>query len=315
MKSNLIESIFNNPINEQSFEISEKNEFNLNFDTEYKNENETGDSSNEDFLMRVYYIIDKDYNKPFSNSHNLPKEEPNTEPNSKQKFMNTKRKRTKVQNNMNTEEQNIFENKDDVQNVIIPDKKVGRRIKGKNYKEDAKHTKMSDDNIIRKIKTSIFDYILKKLNNSIKFKSGKFRSLNKEWKERLKKKEQMELLNKTIFEIYTMTKMNKVGEKKGNNEKLIEKIYEENKELETISILSKKFQEILNEVREEKTLDSFLEKIKEKEIKNEKKYKNKIKDDFDIELYMDKIRKLLLGYEEWFQKKKGRNTKKIYIEI
>ena len=312
MKSNLIESIFNNPINEQSFEISEKNEFNLNFDTEYKNENETGDSSNEDFLMRVYYIIDKDYNKPFSNSYNLSKEEPNTEPNSKQKFMNTKRKRTKVQNNMNTEEQNI---KDDVQNVIIPNKKVGRRIKGKNYKEDAKHTKMSDDNIIRKIKTSIFDYILKKLNNSIKFKSGKFRSLNKEWKERLKKKEQMELLNKTIFEIYTMTKMNKVGEKKGNNEKLIEKIYEENKELETISILSKTFQEILNEVREEKTLDSFLEKIKEKEIKNEKKYKNKIKNDFDIELYMDKIRKLLLGYEEWFQNKKGRNTKKIYIEI
>ena len=312
MKSNLIESIFNNPINEQSFEISEKNEFNLNFDTEYKNENETGDSSNEDFLMRVYYIIDKDYNKPFSNSHNLPKEEPNTEPSSKQKFMNTKRKRTKVQNNMNTEEQNI---KDDVQNVIKPDKKVGRRIKGKNYKEDAKHTKMSDDNIIRKIKTSIFDYILKKLNNSIKFKSGKFRSLNKEWKERLKKKEQMELLNKKIFEIYTITKMNKVGEKKGNNEKLIEKIYEEKKELETISILSKTFQDILNEVREEKTLDSFLEKIKEKEIKNEKKYKNKIKDDFDIDLYMDKIRKLLLGYEEWFQKKKGRNTKKIYIEI
>lgn len=312
MKSNLIESIFNNPINEQSFEISEKNEFNLNFDTEYKNENETGDSSNEDFLMRVYYIIDKDYNKPFSNSHNLPKEEPNTEPSSKQKFMNTKRKRTKVQNNMNTEEQNI---KDDVQNVIKPDKKVGRRIKGKNYKEDAKHTKMSDDNIIRKIKTSIFDYILKKLNNSIKFKSGKFRSLNKEWKERLKKKEQMELLNKKIFEIYTITKMNKVGEKKGNNEKLIEKIYEEKKELETISILSKTFQDILNEVREEKTLDSFLEKIKEKEIKNEKKYKNKIKDDFDIELYMDKIRKLLLGYEEWFENKKGRNTKKIYIEI
>ena len=312
MKSNLIESIFNNPFNEQYFESSEKNEYNLNFDTEYKNENETGDSSNEDFLMRVYYIIDKDYNKPFSNSHNLPKEEPNTEPSSKQKFMNTKRKRTKVQNNMNTEEQNI---KDDVQNVIKPDKKVGRRIKGKNYKEDAKHTKMSDDNIIRKIKTSIFDYILKKLNNSIKFKSGRFRSLNKEWKERLKKKEQMELLNKTIFEIYTMTKMNKVGEKKGNNEKLIEKIYEENKELETISILSKTFQEILNEVREEKTLDSFLEKIKEKEIKNEKKYKNKIKDDFDIELYMDKIRKLLFEYEEWFQKKKGRNTKKIYIEI
>ena len=312
MKSNLIESIFNNPINEQSFEISEKNEFNLNFDTEYKNENETSDSSNEDFLMRVYYIIDKDYNKPFSNSHNLPKEEPNTEPSSKQKFMNTKRKRTKVQNNMNTEEQNI---KDDVQNVIIPDKKVGRRIKGKNYEEDAKHTKMSDDNIIRKIKTSIFDYILKKLNNSIKFKSGKFRSLNKEWKERLKKKEQMVLLNKTIFEIYTITKMNKVGEKKGNNEKLIEKIYEEKKELETISILSKTFQDILNEVREEKTLDSFLEKIKEKEIKNEKKYKNKIKDDFDIELYMDKIRKLLFEYEEWFQKKKGRNTKKIYIEI
>ena len=95
--------------------------------------------------------------------------------------------------------------------------------------------------------------------------------------------------------------MNKVSEKKRkSNKDLIEKIYNENIEKETIKILNMSFQEILNEIRD-KYLDYFLSKIKEKEIKIENKK------DFDIEEYINDAKNLLLGFEDYFRDKKGRN--------
>ena len=95
--------------------------------------------------------------------------------------------------------------------------------------------------------------------------------------------------------------MNKVSEKKKeSNKNLIEKIYKENTEKETIKILSMSFQETLNEIRD-KYLDDFLARIKEKEIKI-KNRKN-----FDIELYMNDAQKLLFEFEDWFRNKKERN--------
>ena len=70
-----------------------------------------------------------------------------------------------------------------------------------NYNATPKHTKISKENIIRKIKKLIFRYILKKLNFSIKFNSGTFRPLNKEIKENLKKYQNQDLLNRTIGDI------------------------------------------------------------------------------------------------------------------
>ena len=180
-------------------------------------------------------------------------------------------------------------------------KKKGRLKKIDINDKIVKHDKTSKDNIIRKLKRYILDYIILMLNQSIKFKSGKFRPLNKTTKERLKRDENVELLNKTIANIFSNTKMNKVSEKKRkSNKDLIEKIYNENIEKETIKILNMSFQEILNEIRD-KYLDYFLSKIKEKEIKIENKK------DFDIEKYINDAKNLLLGFEDYFRDKKGRN--------
>ena len=113
--------------------------------------------------------------------------------------------------------------------------KIGRKKIGEIYQ--AKHTKSSDDNKIRKIKTSLLGFLVKILNQSIKSSNGRFRPLDKKMKESLEKSENIKLLNSKIKFIFSNTKMDKVGEKKSeSNKKLIEKIYEENIETETISM-------------------------------------------------------------------------------
>ena len=145
------------------------------------------------------------------------------------------------------------------------------------------------------------------MNESIKFSSNRFRPLNKTMKESLKKSENIALLDAYIKDIFSNTKMNKVSEKKGeSNKKLIEKIYEENIEMETISILEKTFEEFLNETRDN-NLETFLNTIKDKEIRIQNKRKNK--ENFNIEKYIFNIKISLEGYEDFFNNKKGRDRK------
>ena len=187
-------------------------------------------------------------------------------------------------------------------------KEVGKKV-GEIPNEKSKHDKLSDDNKIRKIKGFLLEYILKKLNESIKFSSGRFRPLNKTMKESLKKSENVALLDAYIKDIFSNTKMNKISEKKGeSNKKLIEKIYEENIEIDTIRILNLKFRDALNQIK--KNSNGLLDMIKDKEISIQNNIKNK--ENFNIEKYMYDIKILLEGYEGWFDKKKGRDRKKIY---
>ena len=198
-------------------------------------------------------------------------------------------------------------------------KKTGRKPKvNKNGKNDkkAEHSKFSDDNIMRKIKTKIFDRTLKRLNQSIKFYSGEFLPLTPKMNVDLKKDLNMELLNRTIADIFGNTDLNQRYLSKGpHNKNLIEKIYKENKETETIKILSITFQDVLNEIRE-KYLDDFLKDIQKKEIDNEKKEENEneedlqenIDEDCSVDKYMNDVKRLLLKYEDWFKDKKGRNV-------
>ena len=84
-----------------------------------------------------------------------------------------------------------------------------------------------------------------------------------------------------------------------SNKILIKKIYDENIETETQSILEKTFKDILNDIRE-KDLDYFLEKIKDKETKNNKPLNGS---------YMNYVKKMLFKYELWFKVKIGRNER------
>ena len=292
MESFLDESLFNIPTQTSSLDILDKNEFSSIFDAQKINESWINIPFDGEDNMRIYYIIKKDDNNLFQlNKNNIKKE------------LDFNRKFISIKIKGQEDKDNIFNNEHKI-NSETEIKKRGRRKVGKIYKEKAKHTKSSDDNKMRKIKTSLLEYILKKLNKSIKSNIGRFRPLNKTMKESLKKKENMELLDAKIKDIFSKTKMNKVSEKNGeSNKKLIEKIYEDNKEKETIDILEMEFKTVLNQIKQDSK--NFLDLIKDKEIRIQNK--KKCKENFNVEKYMDEVKKLLEGYEDWFGNKKGRN--------
>jgi len=218
----------------------------------------------------------------------------------------TKRKRRRDKN----KEKEISEKDDNEEEKIntktkeiINENTKGRKKKEINYNGDAPHNKCKEDNIIRKIKTFIFQHILKKLNDSFKDKNWKFYRLNKHLNEEIKKDFNEELLGRTIYDIYKNPYLNLKGKttyKDKLNSELIDKIYKEKTETETISILKKTFKKILDEIRE-KDLDNFLEQIRKKEIKN---------GNIDADSYIGLVKNVISKYENWFLVKNGRNRKK-----
>jgi len=282
---------FNNLTQTPYLDLLEQNEINSIFDTQNINESWINIPFDDEDNMRIYY----------NNLFQLPTNNNIKELDLNRKFINIKRKGRE-------DKGNTINNKNKI-NFETGTKKRGRKKVGEIPNEKSKHTKLSDDNKIRKIKGFLLEYILKKLNESIKFSSGRFRPLNKTMKESLKKSENVALLDAYIKDIFSNTKMNKVSEKKGeSNKKLIEKIYEENIEIDTIRILNLKFRDALNQIK--KNSNGLLDMIKDKEISIQNNRKNK--ENFNIEKYMDDIKILLEGYEGWFDDKKGRDRKKIY---
>ena len=203
-------------------------------------------------------------------------------------------------NGNNLEEDNFFKKEDIIS--LKGNSKRGRRKKNVEYDDEPHHDKFTEDNIIQRIKTFIFDYILERLNKSLKYESRRFYQLTKTLNSNLKKDFNEELLGKTIYEIYMTSDlcMRFINIPDANRE-LIKKIYEEKIEIETINILDKKFKEILDYIRK-KDLDNFLTNFRLRVMK---------KDNKSIDLYMKEVRKMLFQYEFYFQKKIGRNTKKV----
>ena len=104
--------------------------------------------------------------------------------------------------------------------------KRGRRKKDAEYNTKPIHDKFSEDNHIQKIKTFIFDYILEHLNNSLKYARQKFYPLSKKINSNLKKNFNEELLNRTIYDIYMNSDLNKrYINIPDSNRILIKKIY------------------------------------------------------------------------------------------
>ena len=205
-------------------------------------------------------------------------------------------KRKRLRDKVTNEDKENSEDKIYKNNANI--KKMGRRLKDKKYENEANHNKNSDDNIIIKLKTAIFKYILNLLNQSLEFTKYKFYPLNVKLSTCLKKEFNMELLERTIYDIYNKEDLNKIYiNDNDSNKNLIKKIFEENVEKKTIDILKMKYKDVLNHIRE-KDLENFLKKI-------ENKNREKTDDSF-----MDNVRHLLLTYEDWFRIKNGRNTKK-----
>ena len=216
-------------------------------------------------------------------------------------FLSKKTKREK-------ESKDIFEiNKTSSTNnesFSIP-KSRGR--KKKDVTDKGNHTKFTDDNMMRKIKCHFFNYINTKLNNSLIDKTTSFLKLDNLINENLKKDYNMELMNKTIKDIYKNSKIsNKYKIKKeGTNKELVEKIYNENKEIDTIKILDSTYIELFTELMQN-NIDNFCNEIISKEEKNGLP-REQCSD------FLDKMKILCNNYKDWFEKKRGRERKNLKV--
>ena len=161
------------------------------------------------------------------------------------------------------------------------------------------HNKNNEDNIMRKIKTHLFEYIVNQLNLSLSDERKKFYKIDKSLSENLKKDFNMELMEKRIFDIFMNTKISKKYKRisdKFYNAKLINTILAENIEKETIKLLSMKIIDMINFIIENQ-LEEFLSIIENKE---------KGIDESNSEEYMGLLRKVLINYQNWFSIKRGR---------
>ena len=187
-------------------------------------------------------------------------------------FLNKKRSRGKAKEENND---NFLDKKNFYEKEIINIKKSsnrGRRKKNIEYDNEPKHDKFAEDNIILKIKTAVFDYILEHLNKSLKNEIYKFYPLSNELSINIKKDFNEKLLNRTIYDIYMNSDLNKNYKNvPDSNRTLIKKIYEEKIEIDTINFLGNKFKDILDHIRE-KDLDNFLNEFRKKRIKKDDKF-------------------------------------------
>ena len=159
--------------------------------------------------------------------------------------------------------------------------KKNRGRKKKNVTDKGNHTKFTDDNMMRKIKCHFFNHLKKDFN--------------------------MELMNKTIKDIYQNSKIsNKYKNRKNDsNKELVEKIYTENKEIDAIKILDTTYIELFSELMQN-NMDKFCNEIISKEEKNGLPREQS-------STFLDKMKILCINYKDWFEKKRGRERKNLKV--
>ena len=231
-------------------------------------------------------------------------------------------------------------------------KSIGRKKKIR-YEEGIKlseHSKIADDNIMKKINSYFLESIRNWLNKSFIDDFGCFEDLNnlKKLKKpiflkidpklitiNLKRKSVINTMNmkfKDIFSNNISKKYKKIDNEE--NRKLIQDIYQKQNQFFIIFILELKFIEAFNFFNGQNNLEDyklfFLEKnIKEdiinKFINNFDKIDKFIKNLFakqdknketleEIQDYLQRVSILCLNYKEWFQKKYNRSENKKKIE-
>ena len=242
--------------------------------------------------LKIIYNEENESNKTSNNEEN--------EKNQTETFLGKKTERPK-QNKFD-----IFEiNKSTSTNNESFTNKTSRGRKKKEVIDKGNHTKFTDDNMMRKIKCHYFNHINNTLNDSLKNKTNLFLKLDNFINENLKKDYNMILMNKTIKDIYISSKISNKYKKKNdeNNKQLVEKIYLENIETETIKILEKTYLDLFTQLISEK-LDEFCGEILKKEEKNGLPNEQ-------ANTFLDKMKNLCKDYKDWFDRKRGRGGKNI----
>ena len=185
----------------------------------------------------------------------------------------------------------------------------GRKKKGN--KEKRHHNQLSEDNIIRKIKSNYLKYSHNEINQSFENKNIQFLKLDSDLNENLKKDYNEKLMNKTFKELYETYPVSSKYRKQKTvncnlNKKIIRQIYseenEEKKEYTVIRLLNSTYLELFKVFRNNH-LKEFLDEMKKILVKNGESEEY-------IKQYLEKIERLCMNYEDWFFSKNGRNREK-----
>ncbi len=245
------------------------------------------------------------------------------------------------ENDIKEEEIRQMGDKEKESNQMNKDETVIKKKSSKGRKSfddegEGKHTKDSEDNMFRKIKSffvgSYHDY----LNSTIQNPELLLTKVDFYICKEIKKNFNESLFAATLRKIYETVNLsdkysNLIKNEPDKNRKIIERIFNENKEVEAIKTLNLTFDEVYqifisrycplspqlikkiegtNILTSKKflKLDDFLKYIREKFEKEKDKKKNQT----NIDEYISKIKNLCLNLKKWFQVKNGRKNR---IEI
>lgn len=222
-------------------------------------------------------------------------------------------------------------------------KSRGRTKKSEIINFEDSHSKIADDNIIKKINTYFLKSINNWLNASFIDDRGNFLSPEKKFLKintqeifaNLKKKEITKLMKTQFKEIFSQQISIKYKKyKPDSNKKLIEEIYKEDKQYFIIFILNLTFIDGLYIFDGEISIESFKKLIKIKNIEErtiiqfynnfdkinsflKKIYFQEMKNYYSeqvIQDYIHRISLLCINYENWFNRKYNRKSNKMNIE-
>ena len=207
-------------------------------------------------------------------------------------------------------------------------KKRGRKSKRiKGYKV---HDKMTSDNIIKKIKTEFFKYMILFINNIIGtinlIYNNKIYKIDYELINRLNREIDLKYLNMTIKDLLSLNvspKFKKIDEE--SNKNYIEKILNEKSLNEAIKFAfnmtfrdfinifsyKKKVKELLNEYKINDDSNDICNKIEKSLIGVDDLFNKIAKNDKNDKNYFSNFVFYLYNYEKWFFMKRGRNKKSI----
>ena len=229
---------------------------------------------------------------------------------SNMKLLNQKRKR-----NRNKNKENENENEEE--------KKRGRRKKGDD--SDRKHGKYAPDNIMKKIKSKLFDKIINFINriaNKADQKSKKeiFKKLDYKYTNQMKKELDLDLLNSPLKDILMKDISPKYTNLDPNSNRVnLEKILENKKNDEIIMfVLNLSFREFielfclkktLKDIDGSKTIDN---NILQRLMNNFPRIYSLLSDisKKNDKVYLSHFIFHLYNYEQWFYTKLGRSSRK-----
>ncbi len=216
-----------------------------------------------------------------------------------------KKKRKRRRNAEIEKERNEMEKNKD---IIHEEKKIGRLSnKNKNDNLMGKHNKFSTDNIMKKVKSFLFRYLIIAINLIIpqECKQYHLKKLNYDYINQIKKDKEISYLNMTIRDLLSLEISPKYSIiEKNFNQKNIEKILEiSNTNVDMNKIFNMTFRDWIDIFTLKKKSDIIIEGIDKllEEVYEKNKYD---KHYFSLFVYC------LYNYEKWFDCKQSRNSKK-----